>query len=74
MTTYALVPASVSLWPVVTSSWLISCTAHDLQGRYVISIHDEVRYLVESQDRYKAALALHFANLLVRYGRHLSPS
>jgi hypothetical protein len=38
-----------------------------LQGRYVISIHDEVRYLVESQDRYRAALALHIANLLVRY-------
>jgi DNA polymerase gamma 1 len=37
-----------------------------LQGRYVISIHDEVRYLVESQDRYRAALALHIANLLVR--------
>jgi hypothetical protein len=44
---------------------LMSCVW--LQGRYVISIHDEVRYLVESQDRYRAALALHIANLLVRY-------
>jgi hypothetical protein len=37
-----------------------------IQGRYVISIHDEVRYLVASRDRYRAALALHMANLLVR--------
>ena len=33
----------------------------------MISIHDEVRYMVESRDRYRAALALHIANLLVRY-------
>ena len=32
----------------------------------MISIHDEVRYLVRSEDRYRAALALHLANLLVR--------
>ena len=32
----------------------------------MISIHDEVRYLVVSEDRYKAALALHLSNLLVR--------
>ena len=32
----------------------------------MLSIHDEVRYLVVSEDRYKAALALHLANLLVR--------
>ena len=37
-----------------------------LQGRFVISIHDEVRYLVAEEDKYKAALALHLANLLVR--------
>merc|ERR1712037_911883 len=35
-------------------------------GRFVLSIHDEVRFLVRSEDRYRAALALHLANLLVR--------
>jgi len=38
----------------------------DIKGRYVISIHDEIRYMVESEDRYKAALAMHLSNLLVR--------
>ena len=32
----------------------------------MISIHDEVRYLTKYEDRYKAALALQTANLLVR--------
>ena len=37
-----------------------------MKGRFIISIHDEVRYMVASEDRYKAALALHLSNLLVR--------
>ncbi len=32
----------------------------------MISIHDEIRYLVRYDDRYRAALALHVSNLLVR--------
>jgi len=35
-------------------------------GRFVISIHDEVRYMVRDEDKYKAALALQTANLMVR--------
>jgi len=34
--------------------------------RFCISIHDEVRYLVKSEDRYRAALALHLTNLYTR--------
>ena len=34
--------------------------------RFCISIHDEVRYLVKSEDRYRAALALHITNLYTR--------
>ena len=49
---------------LVTMDWLFECM--QIRGRFVISIHDEVRYLVVSEDRYKAALALHLANLLVR--------
>ena len=32
----------------------------------MISIHDEVRYVVRRSDRHRAALALHISNLLVR--------
>lgn len=34
--------------------------------RFCISIHDEVRYLVKSEDRYRAALALQITNLYTR--------
>ena len=42
--------------------------------RFAISIHDEVRYLVRSEDRYRAALALNLANLLVRWESTASPT
>ena len=49
---------------LVTIEWLFE--EMEIRGRFMISIHDEVRYLVRSEDRYKAALAFHLANLLVR--------
>ena len=49
---------------LVTVEWLFK--EMNIRGRFVISIHDEIRYMVVSEDRYKAALALHLANLLVR--------
>ena len=49
---------------LVTIEWLFE--EMEIQGRFMISIHDEVRYLVVSEHRYKAALAFHLANLLVR--------
>eukprot|EP00794_Sanderia_malayensis_P010233 gene10233-11283_t len=45
-------------------SWLF--TKFDIQGRFSISIHDEVRYLVSEKDRYRAAMALQITNLLTR--------
>ena len=44
----------------------LSFSRYDIDGRFVISIHDEVRYVVRHSDRHRAALALHLANLLVR--------
>ena len=49
---------------LVSVEWLFR--EMGVRGRFVISIHDEIRYLVVSEDRYKASLALHLANLLVR--------
>eukprot|EP00069_Balaena_mysticetus_P005180 bmy_17818T0 len=43
--------------------WLFEAFAID--GRFCISIHDEVRYLVR-EDCYRAALTLQIANLLTR--------
>nr|CAG4640618.1 EOG090X00SQ [Eulimnadia texana] len=39
---------------------------YKIQGRFCISIHDEVRYLVSKEDRFRAALALQIANLWTR--------
>ncbi|XP_055948526.1 DNA polymerase subunit gamma-1-like isoform X2 [Argiope bruennichi] len=49
---------------LVCMKWLF--TEFNIQGRFSISIHDEVRYLVKSEDRYRAALALQITNLLTR--------
>ncbi|KAF8267209.1 DNA polymerase family A-domain-containing protein [Lactarius quietus] len=37
-----------------------------IEARYLISVHDELRYLVAERDRYRAALALQVANLWTR--------
>jgi DNA polymerase gamma 1 len=39
---------------------------YDIKARYLISVHDELRYLVTERDRYRAALALQVANLWTR--------
>lgn len=51
---------------LVAMKWLLEEFAID--GRFCISIHDEVRYLVRWEDRYRAALALQISNLLTRWG------
>uniref|UniRef100_A0A670K2H7 DNA polymerase subunit gamma-1 n=1 Tax=Podarcis muralis TaxID=64176 RepID=A0A670K2H7_PODMU len=49
---------------LVSMRWLLE--EFNIDGRFCISIHDEVRYLVQSEDRYRAALALQITNLLTR--------
>ncbi|XP_038670782.1 DNA polymerase subunit gamma-1 [Scyliorhinus canicula] len=49
---------------LVSMRWLLE--EFHIEGRFCISIHDEVRYLVNSEDRYRAALALQITNLLTR--------
>ena len=41
---------------LVSMNWLTDI--YEIDARFVISIHDEVRYLVKSEDRYRAGLAL----------------
>jgi len=38
----------------------------NLNARLAITVHDEIRYLVKSEDRYKAAMALQVANVWTR--------
>lgn len=49
---------------LINMKWLFKKL--DIEGRFSISIHDEVRYIVKHEDRYKAAYALQLTNLLVR--------
>ncbi|KAJ3773220.1 gamma DNA-directed DNA polymerase [Lentinula raphanica] len=39
---------------------------YNIGARYLISVHDELRYLVKEEDRFRAALALQIANLWTR--------
>ncbi len=54
---------------LVAMKWLFE--QYDINGRFCISIHDEVRYLVSSEDRYRAAMALQVTNLLTRSAHSL---
>lgn len=38
----------------------------NIDARYMISVHDEVRYLVKEEDRYRAAMAMQISNLWTR--------
>ncbi|KAH7887225.1 DNA polymerase family A-domain-containing protein [Phlebopus sp. FC_14] len=49
---------------IVAMEHLIS--KYEINARYLISVHDELRYLVAEEDRYRAALALQIANLWTR--------
>lgn len=39
---------------------------YDIKARYLISVHDEVRYLAVEEDKYRCALALQVANAWTR--------
>lgn len=49
---------------------------YEIAGRYMISVHDEIRYLVKDEDKNRLALALQIANLWTRsmfaYSLHMS--
>lgn len=49
---------------LVSMQWL--CDTYRIPARFVISIHDEVRYMCEEKDAPRLALALQLSNLLVR--------
>jgi DNA polymerase gamma 1 len=49
---------------IVSMDYLIR--TYDIDARYLISVHDELRYLVAERDKYRAALALQIANLWTR--------
>lgn len=49
---------------LVSMSYLIK--EYDIDARFMLSVHDEVRFLVKEEDQYRAALALQVANLWTR--------
>ena len=49
---------------IISMDYLIS--RYNLDARLSITVHDEIRYLVKSEDRYKTAMALQVANLWTR--------
>ncbi|CAJ0644317.1 12220_t:CDS:2 [Entrophospora sp. SA101] len=49
---------------LVSMQYLIE--KYDIKARFMISIYDEIRFLVEEHDSYRAALALQISNLWTR--------
>lgn len=42
------------------------CTTYQISARFMLSVHDEVRYLAKEEDKHRTALALQIANLWTR--------
>ncbi|PKI84234.1 Mip1p [Malassezia vespertilionis] len=42
------------------------CATYDIDARFMLSVHDEVRYMAKDHDRYRAGMALQIANLWTR--------
>lgn len=49
---------------IVSMDYLIR--RYNLQARLSITVHDEIRYLVKEEDKYRAAMALQIANIWTR--------
>nr|CAB3265007.1 DNA polymerase subunit gamma-1-like [Phallusia mammillata] len=49
---------------LVATKWLID--EYKLNARFILSIHDEIRYMSHENHKYSVALALQIANLLTR--------
>lgn len=49
---------------IVAMSYLIK--RYDIKARYLLSVHDELRYLAAESDKYRTALALQIANAWTR--------
>ena len=49
---------------IVSMDYLV--TRFNLNARLALTVHDEIRYLVKNEDRYKAAMALQVANIWTR--------
>ncbi|RDA85489.1 hypothetical protein CP532_0015 [Ophiocordyceps camponoti-leonardi (nom. inval.)] len=49
---------------IVSMNYLI--TRYGIDARLAITVHDEIRYLVHTKDKYRAAMALQVANLWTR--------
>lgn len=49
---------------ITAMEWLTK--RYDIDARFMLSVHDEVRYLVKDEDKYRAALALQVANIWTR--------
>ena len=49
---------------IISMDYLIRL--HNIGARLAITVHDEIRYLVKEEDKYRAALALQIANVWTR--------
>lgn len=63
---WAVQSSGVDYLHLLMTSMDYLCSTYDIGARYMLSVHDEVRYLVKEEDAYRAALALQISNLWTR--------
>lgn len=65
-TNWTIQSSGVDYLHLLIASMEYLCDVHSIDARLLITVHDEVRYLVKEEDQYRAALALQIANLWTR--------
>ncbi|KAH3913407.1 mitochondrial DNA polymerase catalytic subunit [Parastagonospora nodorum] len=63
---WAIQSSGVDYLHLLTVSMDYLTRRYNLDARLAITVHDEIRYLVKSADKYRAAMALQVANLWTR--------
>ena len=51
---------------MLTAAMTYLCKNYNIQARFMLSVHDEVRYLCKEEDKYRTAMALQVANVWTR--------
>ncbi|KAI9736158.1 MAG: DNA-directed DNA polymerase gamma mip1 [Cirrosporium novae-zelandiae] len=63
---WAIQSSGVDYLHLLVTSMQYLCRLYNISARLAISVHDEVRYLVKEEQKYRAAMALQVANIWTR--------
>lgn len=63
---WSIQSSGVDYLHLLIASMYYLCKLYNIDARLVLTVHDEIRYMVRDEDKYRAGLALQIANLWTR--------